>query len=317
MQAITDSPAILARSWWGPRARQLTRWISYDNFHMAIRILKLLISLLVLCFDRATAAVASLLGRSPPGTCVVLYYHAIPAQAKDRFALQMDELARLSVPIDAASGEPLANGVRYSAVTFDDGFMSVVENALPELRERMIPCTIFVPTGSIGHHPSWIRPSHNDAGEIVATAEVLREIADSGLVRIGSHSATHPDFRRIDEERAKSELIESKATLEQILGREVTSFSFPHGAYTERDLALASRHGYSRVFTIDPVQFIDCEGRFAIGRTRVEPYDWPMEFRLKALGAYRWMSQASRLKRAVVGVARVGREKVARPPQGY
>ena len=212
--------------------------------------------------------------------------------------------------------EPLPKGRRYSAVTFDDAFMSVVENALPELRARKIPCTIFVPTGSIGRHPSWIGPSHEDAAEVVAPAEVLRTIADQPLVRIGSHSVSHPDFRRLDEAQARDELTGSKATLEEILGREVKSFSFPHGAHTPRSLDLARQCGYTRVFTIDPVQLRDPREGFAIGRVRVEPHDWPIEFRLKVLGAYRWMARASAMKRELLGIVRGGRVQASQPRQG-
>ena len=29
---------------------------------------------------------------------------------------------------------------------------------------------------------------------------------------------------------------------------------------------------------------------FVVGRVQVDPWDWPIEVRLKALGAYRWMA---------------------------
>ncbi len=283
---------------------------------MPLRLIKLLISLSVAWADRVSAAIRRLLGGQPATVCVVLYYHAIRAAARPQFASQMDELARLSVPVDIEGREPLPKGRRYSALTFDDAFMSVVENALPELRARKIPCTIFVPTGSIGLHPSWIGPSHEDAAEVVASAEVVRTIDDQPLVRIGSHSVSHPDIRRLDDVQARDEFTSSKATLEEILGREVKSFSFPHGAHTQRSLHLARQCGYARVFTIDPVQLTDPREGFAVGRVRVEPHDWPIEFRLKVLGAYRWMSRASALKRDLLGIVRRGRVQVPQPRQG-
>lgn len=283
---------------------------------MALRLVKLLTSLLVLCLDRVSSALWSVMGRRSATECTVLYYHAIRAQARRRFAAQMDQLARLSIPIDFDSREPLAEGSRYSAVTFDDGFMSVVENALPELRARLIPCTIFVPTASIGRHPSWIGPSHEDAGEVVAAAEVLRAISDQSLVRIGSHSVSHPDFRLLDDGEAREELMRSRATLEEITGREVKSFSFPHGAHTRRSLELARQCGYARVFTIEPERLRDPREGFAIGRVRVEASDWPIEFRLKVLGAYRWMVRATILKRRLLGVLRGGRALAPKPRQG-
>lgn len=283
---------------------------------MPLRIIKLLISLAVAWGDRVTAAIRRPLGGQPATAYVVLYYHAVRSAARRHFALQMDELARISIPVDIEDDEPLPKGRRYAAVTFDDAFMSVVENALPELQARGIPCTIFVPTGSIGHHPTWIGPSHDDAAEVVAPAEVLRTVADDPLVRIGSHSVSHPDFRRLDDMDARAELTGSKAALERILGREVRSFSFPHGAYTQRSLDIAGECGYTRAFTIDPVLLTDPRKGFSVGRIRVEPEDWPIEFRLKALGAYRWMARASAIKRALLGIVRGRRVRVSQPREG-
>jgi hypothetical protein len=43
--------------------------------------------------------------------------------------------------------------------------------------------------------------------------------------------------------------------------------------------------------------FYRCPGEFVLGRISVEPTDWALEFRLKLLGAYRWLPQAIALKR--------------------
>lgn len=273
---------------------------------MFSRIVKLLVSLLVAALDRMSEMMRRLSGWQPSTSCVVLYYHAVRAGARQQFAAQMDELARLSVPIDIEGSEPLARGHHYTVVTFDDAFMSVVENALPELHARRIPCTIFVPTASIGKRPLWIGASHEDATERVASEDVLRTISASPFVRIGSHSVSHPDFRKLDDGQAVEELAKSKAELERIIGRDVTSFSFPHGAHTQNSVNLAKECGYQRVFTIEPVRLGDPRGEFVIGRVRVEPLDWPIEFRLKALGAYRWLVSASALKRRLFGMWRGG-----------
>lgn len=282
---------------------------------MPLRAIKLLISLSVAAADWVAAQMRELLGRRPAPRCVVLYYHGVRRHGRARFAAQMDDLTRLSVPVAIAATDSRPEGRRYSAVTFDDGLMSVVENALPELLARRIPCEIFVPTGSIGRHPSWIAPEHHDASEVVASAAVLRSLARVPLVRIGSHSVSHADFRSLDDAAATDELMRSKTMLEDVTGREVTTFSFPHGAYTPRSLDLARQCGYARVFTIEPVQLKNVHKAFAIGRVRVEPHDWPIEFRLKVLGAYRWMVRASRLKRDLLGIMRGRRVVAPQPPQ--
>ena len=247
--------------------------------------------------------------------CARRLLHAIRAGARRQFASQMDVLLRLGIPVDIEHVEPLPKGQRYTAVTFDDGFMSVVDNALPELQARRIPCIVFVPSGSIGRHPSWIGGTHEDVAEVVASAEVLRKIANKPLVRIGSHSVSHPNFGRLDDERAREEYMSSKESLEQIIGRQVTSFSFPHGAHTQHSLTLARQCGYSRVFTIEPAQLRNPREGFVVGRVRVEPHDWPIEFRLKVLGAYRWMARASGIKRDLFGILRGSRVQVSQPRQ--
>jgi len=107
--------------------------------------------------------------------------------------------------------------------------------------------------------------------------------------------------------------MESKQELERITGREVRSFSFPHGAHTQRSLELAKQCGYTQVHTIEPVQLGSVVGQFKVGRVKVEPHDWPLEFRLKVLGAYRWMVRVSAFKRELRNLLRGARTEVAQP----
>jgi len=65
-------------------------------------------------------------------------------------------------------------------VTFDDGFVSVVDNALPELEARRIPMTFFVPTGSWGQRPCWVKDSRAKASaQTVLTPDQVRRVGDS------------------------------------------------------------------------------------------------------------------------------------------
>lgn len=272
---------------------------------MFVRLVKVLIGLLVAGTDWLDAAARRMLGIHRGPRLVIIYYHAVRFELKESFAWQMAELSRLTTPLDLGSTASLFPGKRYSAVTFDDGFTSVVDNALPALEKLDIACTMFVPSGSLGSTPKWIKPSHEDGQESVASADLIRALAEHPLVRIGSHSVSHPDFRRLEDSRAVEEFTASKLALEQLTGRAVTGFSFPHGAHTQHSLELARRCGYSRVYTIEPRQLSGLDA-FAMGRVRVEPYDWPIEFRLKILGAYRWMVHASALKGRLRALARGG-----------
>jgi peptidoglycan/xylan/chitin deacetylase (PgdA/CDA1 family) len=57
----------------------------------------------------------------------------------------------------------------------------------------------------------------------------LREMADSGLVDIGSHTVTHPILSSVTDEESWDELTRSKAQIEEGIGRAVNCFCYPNG----------------------------------------------------------------------------------------
>ncbi len=260
------------------------------------RTAKLLLSLGVCGWDLLASLALRLLDKKPEAKCVVLYYHAIPAAQRARFAGQMDCLLHHARPIPAEYERPLEPGKHYAAVTFDDGFISVIENAIPELLARGIPSTIFIPTGSLGGPPLWVKNGTAAKKETVVSEERLKQFARGPLIAIGSHTVSHPNLPGEHPAKIRAELEESKSTLERILGTSVPLLSFPHGAYTQSILDIARETGYRRVFTIEPTLAFGNSDRFVTGRVLADPSDWRIEFTLKLLGAYRWLPAASCLK---------------------
>jgi peptidoglycan/xylan/chitin deacetylase (PgdA/CDA1 family) len=59
--------------------------------------------------------------------------------------------------------------------------------------------------------------------------EELRKMAGSGLVEIGSHTATHPILSSITDQESWEELTESRRQIEEGVRRKVDSFCFPNG----------------------------------------------------------------------------------------
>ena len=255
------------------------------------RVVKLGVSIVVRFWDLTLALALRIIGRQARPSCVVLYYHAIDPDQRGRFAWQMDELLRLAKPVPASLATlPDAPG-HYCAVTFDDGFVSVLENALPELEQRRIPATFFVPSGCLGRPPAWVKPTAPAARQCVLSAERLASLKNHGLLAIGSHSISHPNFLKLDPAGARRELEQSKAELEAILGDKVSLFSFPHGACDSLTFELSRAAGYNRVFTINPCNALTGADDFVVGRVLADPSDWPVEFRLKVLGCYRWLAK--------------------------
>ncbi|MFZ0796730.1 MAG: polysaccharide deacetylase family protein [Terriglobales bacterium] len=238
-------------------------------------------------------------GRQLSPTGVVVYYHAIKDEERNAFAKQMDLLVRLTTPIAIDRVVPLLPNKKYSAVTFDDGFENTIRNAVPELTKRGIPATIFVTADLLGEFASWWPESAPERCERIGSAERLRQLP-AELICIGSHTLTHPRLPALSEASARRELMQSRIKLENLFERPVKTFSFPYGNFNAQLVAWCRDAGYERVFTTLPLMAFSAPKEFAVGRVSVEPTDWPLEFRLKVLGAYRWLPLAFRVKRRIL-----------------
>lgn len=218
---------------------------------------------------------------------VIFYYHAVPAASRAGFARQLDWLARHTT--FWALGGPLPDARRWVGLSFDDAYVSVWENAVPELVERGIPFTVFVPTGSLGTRPGWVQqPHHPFWHERVMSAQHIRTLAGVPGVTVGSHTVTHPRLSRLSLSAAHRELVESKAALEDLIGQPVELLSFPHGDWNQAVIELALEAGYRRLFGIEPRCYRTREVPSFMGRVALEPWDPLLVLRLKSRGAYRW-----------------------------
>jgi peptidoglycan/xylan/chitin deacetylase (PgdA/CDA1 family) len=258
------------------------------------QILKFGISLGVYVVSRVGTLVNRITGQAVRGSCVVVYYHSVDASQRLRFAKQMDELLSYANPIAPSKAANLQPGTRHVMVTFDDGFRNFYECALPELVKRGIPVTMFVISDVIGK-------TFGPAGysQDVMSLEQICALPEE-LVTIGSHTMTHPLLPSIDLNEAKREIALSRAKLEEQLHRSIVLFSFPYGGFNQKLVEICYEAGYRKVFTTLPYFAFKQPNEFVIGRVRVDPTDWPLEFRLKLAGAYRWLPWAFELKRKVL-----------------
>jgi peptidoglycan/xylan/chitin deacetylase (PgdA/CDA1 family) len=264
---------------------------SYDSLKRAV---KCGISLGLYAGSALGRLIARLVGKSSRGSCVVVYYHSVVASERTLFANQLDQLLRYAKPIALNERMITDPGSHCVSVTFDDGFQNFCECALPELQKRGIPATMFLIYDVIGKvfGPPGCR-------EKVMSLEQLRDLPRD-LVTLGSHTLTHPLLPAIDIEAAAREITLSRARLEEKLNRKVLLFSFPYGGFNEELVEICRRTGYQRVFSTLPQFAFENPDEFVTGRVRVDPTDWPLEFRLKLAGAYRWLPWAFELKRRTV-----------------
>jgi len=217
------------------------------------------------------------------GTSVVLLYHRIgPVKLSSHVAGQyvsprvlrwgLDGLRNrgwqcvsLGRCVELGRGE--ADEGDNFAITFDDGYLSVYERACPVLAERNMTATIYVVVDLLGGINEWDKRA-GDTEEPVMSARQARELADAGF-EIGSHTLTHPHLPGLDDDRLHAEIADSKHKLEDLIGREVTSFSYPYGNFDARVLAATAAAGYKNAVSTKLGAVVPGAGLFEIPRVNV------------------------------------------------
>ena len=127
-------------------------------------------------------------------------------------------------------------------ITFDDGFVGVLEHALPALKEHRMPATLFALPGQAGATNEWMWRRDFPLRAILS-AEQLRHLADEG-VTIGSHTRTHVRLTELPAEQATAEIADSRKDLEDMLGRPVAHFAYPFGLVDEAVRDIVAQAGY-------------------------------------------------------------------------
>jgi len=250
-------------------------------------------------FVRLIDVIRALLGQGPRIRCVVLNYHTVKPAERQRFADQMDLLVRVAKPIRADVKQLPDKQGNYVVVTFDDGLEGVLDHALPELEKRAIPATIFIVTETMGEYAKWDDMGAADAVGQKAMSLQQLQLLPAELITIGSHSMTHPFLPSISKDEIRQEVLGSRTKLEQLLKREVRLFSCPYGVFNSVVVESCREAGYERVFTGLATMAFSEPNEFVTGRVRTTVSDWPIEFRLKLAGAYRWLPTAIAWKRVV------------------
>jgi peptidoglycan/xylan/chitin deacetylase (PgdA/CDA1 family) len=261
------------------------------------RTAKLTISLLYYLVRGLSRFVLRLAGRSPGRKLIILYYHGIPDAYRSNFVRQLESIRRRARVLPASYRGSLPSGKLNVAITFDDAYVSVAENALPALASRGFHSTIFVPTATLGGPPNWaMKDGSPDSFEIVMSAEQIAKLS-SPLVTLGSHSCTHPRLSRLAPSDAREEIDGSRIKLQDLTAQDIRLFAFPYGDHNASTIELCRKAGYEAVFSAIPTPVDTTDPAFVRGRVKVDPFDGRLEFFLKYNGAYAWARYVSSLKR--------------------
>jgi peptidoglycan/xylan/chitin deacetylase (PgdA/CDA1 family) len=208
-------------------------------------------------------------------TLPILMYHYIrkpPSQRSDwlgyklsispaDFSTQMDWLSRNGfhavdfndVRAYFAGRQPFPT--KPVVLTFDDGYGDLYTAAFPVLSAHEFKAVAYIPSGFIG------RPGYVSADQVVQM--------DHNGIEIASHTIDHADLARSSVDSTRRELVESKRSLEQLVGHPVLDFAYPSGKFNAQVVAEVRQAGYdTAVTTMESVEH-SVSDRFVWTRVRV------------------------------------------------
>ncbi len=177
---------------------------------------------------------------------------------------------------------------RAVAVTFDDGFRSVLDLALPVLRDLGAVATVFVPT-DFPDRGALAWPGVDPAPGITDPDE-LRSLDWPALGRLGaagweiaSHTCSHPSLTGLPDAELERELVESRRRCGDSTGTECRAIAYPYGHVDDRVEAAARRAGFLAGAALRD------------GPRRARPLRWP---RVEVYRGDGWLRLRTRMARA-------------------
>ena len=138
---------------------------------------------------------------------------------------------------------------RQIVLTFDDGYVNVLQHATGALAQTQFNAIQFLPVNFLGKSNEW-DVALGEASEPIMDASQVRDWLAAGH-DIGSHTLTHPFLTRLAPGQAREEISASKKELEDLFGRSIEHFCYPYGDWNSvvRDWVMEA--GYRTASTTD------------------------------------------------------------------
>jgi len=147
----------------------------------------------------------------PVGVVSLSVFHVL----KSTGTLDLDDVSLRKV----AASDPTKFDQGYVSFNFDDGWLSMYENAIPILDQAGFKSTQFIISERLGgNFPGYVKPDQ------------VRQMQASGH-EIGGHTRTHPDLTTLSPADARDEIVRGRQDLLNIGAMPVNVFAYPFGGY--------------------------------------------------------------------------------------
>ena len=177
----------------------------------------------------------------------ILFYHNIGYEnyksfsTVDEFDYQMNYLNSNGIKnIDCNNLDDETGGF---CITFDDGYEDNLIYALPILKKYNLTATCFIVPKLIGKTNVWDQHQFK-----LMDSYQIKEWIYEGM-SIGSHSFSHQNLTKINNNELKNEIDGSKKYLEDKFQLYISNFCYPYGKYNQIVINEVKKSEYKKAFT--------------------------------------------------------------------
>jgi peptidoglycan/xylan/chitin deacetylase (PgdA/CDA1 family) len=159
-------------------------------------------------------------------------------------------------------------GNRQVLLTFDDGYVNNLTEALPVLEQEQCPATVFVLPGRFSGTNEWDQGSLPESRrDPLMSLEQMHLLTKSPYVTLGSHGMRHRNMTKLPDDENRYEIHESYRILSAEFGEAfLPVFAYPWGACNSRVVDLMGESPYQYAFTVETAPWHSHAHRFQVPR---------------------------------------------------
>lgn len=193
----------------------------------------------------------------------ILMYHQIAPKPKkgtpfrslvvspESFARQMGFLRAVGYQgLSMHDLQPYLKGEKIGKVfglTFDDGYLNNLTNALPVLQKNQFSSTCYVVSQLLGKTNVWDDKVGIPSADLMGAAQLKQWLAAGQ--EVGAHTRHHVHLNQLDAAQSALEIQGCKTELEQSLDTTISSFCYPYGQYSALHVEQVKSAGYQTATT--------------------------------------------------------------------
>ena len=138
-------------------------------------------------------------------------------------------------------------------ITFDDGYEDNFKNAFALLKKYGFKATIYIVLNRFEQNWATDKDLNQVSNELnsekMLLNEQIKEMIDSGLIEIGSHTLDHVNLPKLTFNEKITQIKESKEKIEEIFNIICNSFAYPFGFFDKESVKIVKELTYTNATT--------------------------------------------------------------------